>query len=243
MAGFCLAAALRPSSPNMKILRQLCCICGTFVLAVLAAAQSVPVTVAPVVSKHAMVVAGHPQAAEAGIEVLKAGGNAVDAAVATSLALGVCEPYASGLGGKLMLIYFEADSGRIYVLDAMDAAGSVDVPAYQGRPTEDHNYGYGAVCVPGLPAGIWLAHQRWGTRGWAEDVAPAIALARDGFRVLPKSRDLFEEQTKKLHRGDPEIARLFLEALKRGVKSGVSPEDLLRDLFTEFPPRPKRRRR
>ena len=205
----------------MKILRQLYSLCGAFWLVALAGAQGVPVPVSPVVAKRGMVVAGHPQAAEVGLAVLKAGGNAVDAAVATSLALGVCEPYASGLGGKLMLIYFEADSGRIYVLDAMDAAGSIDVPACLGRPTEDHTYGYGAVCVPGLPAGIWQAHQRWGVRGWADDVAPAIALARDGFRILPKSRDLFEEQTKKLHRGDPEIARLFLTADGQIPPSGI----------------------
>jgi len=84
-----------------------------FALALAASAQPVPVTVTPVVAKRGMVVAGHPQAAEAGLAVLKAGGNAIDAAVATSLALGVCEPYASGLGGKLMLIYYEAASGQL----------------------------------------------------------------------------------------------------------------------------------
>lgn len=192
-----------------------------FALAFAASAQPVPVAVTPVVAKRGMVVAGNPQAAEAGLAVLKAGGNAIDAAVATSLALGVGEPYASGLGGKLMLIYYEAASGQIYVLEAMDAAGSVDVPGYLRRPEEDHNYGYGAVCVPGLPAGLWRAHQQWGTRPWADDVAPAIALAREGFRMLPKSRDLFEEQTKKLHRGDPEIARLYLTPDGQLPPSGV----------------------
>ena len=179
-------------------------------LAISVAAQPVPVAVAPLLVKHGMVVAGHPQAAAAGLEVLKTGGNAIDAAIATSLALGVAEPYASGLGGKLMLLYYEAVSGKTYVVDAMDVAGSVDVPAYLKRPEEDHSYGYGAACVPGLAAGLWMAHQKWGTKPWADDVQPAIALARAGFRVLPKSRDLFEEQSKKLHRGDAEIARLYL---------------------------------
>lgn len=179
-------------------------------LAILAGAQPVPVTVTPVIVKRGLVVAGHPQAAEAGLAVLKAGGNAIDAAIATSLSLGVAEPYASGLGGKLMLLYYEAESGRTYVVEAMDAAGSIDVPAYLKRPEEERSYGYGAVCVPGLAAGLWTAHQKWGSRPWAADVAPAITLARDGFRVFPKSRDLFEEQIKKLRRGDPEIARLYL---------------------------------
>ena len=68
-----------------------------------------------------MVVAGHPEAAEAGLAVLRSGGSAVDAAVAVSLALGVAEPYGSGLGGKLMLLHYEAATGVTLVIDAMDA--------------------------------------------------------------------------------------------------------------------------
>lgn len=173
-------------------------------------AADTPVTVRPVQGRHGMVVAGHPQAAEAGVAVLKAGGNAVDAAVATSLALGVAEPYGSGLGGKLMLLFFEAKSGTVTVVDGMDAAGSVDVAAYTRRTAEERATGYGSVCVPGLAAGLWAAHQKWGARPWADDVQPAIALARAGFRVLAKSRDMFEEQERKLRRGDPDIARLYL---------------------------------
>lgn len=157
-----------------------------------------------------MVVAAHPQAAEIGRTVLRAGGNAIDAAVATSLASGVAEPYGSGLGGKLMLLYHEARTGRTYAVDAMDAAGSVEVGAYLARPAEERIYGYAAVAVPGLGAGLWAAHQRWGRRAWADNVRPVIDLARAGFRVLPKSRELFAEQEKKLRRGDPEIARLYL---------------------------------
>ncbi len=174
------------------------------------ALAAVPVEVSPVSARHGMVVAAHPQAVEAGVAVLKAGGNAIDAAVATSLAVGVAEPYGSGLGGKLMLLYFEAKTGRTYAVDAMDAAGSLDVAAYVKRPEEDRSYGWGAVCVPGLGAGLWAAHQRWGGLKWREVVQPAVALARAGFRILPKSRDQFAEQERKLRRGDPEIARLYL---------------------------------
>ena len=75
--------------------------------------------------------------------------DAVDAAVATSLALGVAEPYGSGLGGKLMLLYFEAKSGRTFVVDAMDACGSaLDLAEYRKRADDARSYGYGAVCVP-----------------------------------------------------------------------------------------------
>jgi gamma-glutamyltranspeptidase/glutathione hydrolase len=181
-----------------------------FVTACAVGRANVPVVVTPVTAKHGMVVAAHPQAVEAGLAVLKAGGNAVDAAVATSLAVGVAEPYGSGLGGKLMLLYFDAKSGKTFAVDAMDAAGSVNVAAYVKRPDDERTYGYGAVCVPGLGAGLWAAHQKWGVRKWADAVSPAIALAREGFRILPKSRDLFAEQEKKLRRGDAEIARLYL---------------------------------
>ncbi|HND61543.1 MAG TPA: gamma-glutamyltransferase [Opitutaceae bacterium] len=182
----------------------------TLAVCAVTASAAVPVQVEVVAAPHAIVVAGHPQAAQAGVEVLKAGGNAIDAAVAVSLALGVAEPYGSGLGGKLMLLYHEARSGRTYVVDAMDAAGSVDVPAYLRRPEADHDYGYGAVCVPGLAAGLWVAHQRWGERKWADDVAPSVILAREGFEILPKTREFFAEQEEKLRRGDQEIARLYL---------------------------------
>lgn len=171
---------------------------------------AVPVVVTPVVGRQGMVVAAHPQAAEIGVAVLKAGGNAIDAAVATSLALGVAEPYGSGLGGKLMLLYHDAASGRTHAVDAMDAAGSVDVAAYVERPVEDRSYGYPAVSVPGLGAGLWAAHQRWGRLPWADTVRPAMELARSGFRILPKTRDLMAEQEGKLRRGDAEIARLYL---------------------------------
>ncbi len=183
-----------------------------FILAGAAAWADVPVRVEPVPAPHGMVVAGHPQAAAIGVATLQAGGNAIDAAVAVSLALGVAEPYGSGLGGKLMLLYYDAATGRTYALDAMDAAGSLDVAAYRRRPEEEHSYGYGSVCVPGLAAGLWTAHQKWGQRPWAEAVAPAIRLAREGFEILPKTRDFFAEQEKKLRRGDAEIARLYLPA-------------------------------
>src|ERR1017187_6746086 len=169
---------------------------------------AVPVEIIPVKRAHGMVVAAHPQAAAIRVEVLKCGGNAIDAAVAVSLAVGVAKRYASGLGGKLMLLYREARSGRTYAVDAMDACGSaIDIEAYRKLPDEAHSYGYSAVCVSGLAAGLWAAHQKWGAKPWADDVAPAIALAQEGFEVLPKSRDFFDEQIKKLHRGDAEIAR------------------------------------
>jgi gamma-glutamyltranspeptidase/glutathione hydrolase len=192
---------------------------------------ALPVPIAPVEGRGGMVVAGHPEAAEAGLAVLRAGGNAIDAAVATSLAVGVAEPYGSGLGGKLMFLYHEARTGRTYAIDAMDAAGSVDVAAYLKRPATARSYGYAEVCVPGLAAGLWTAHQRWGRLPWAATIDPAIRLARTGFEVLPKTREQFQEQERKLRRGDAEIARLYLPGGQLpAVGSRLPNEDLARTM-------------
>jgi gamma-glutamyltranspeptidase / glutathione hydrolase len=197
---------------------------------------AVPVELEPVLARQGIVVAGHPAAAEIGLAVLKAGGNAIDAAVATSLAVGVAEPYGSGLGGKLMLLYYEAKSGKTYVVDAMDSTGSINTDKYVQRSEDDHTYGYGSVCVPGLGAGLWAAHQRWGARKWPDVVRPASQLARKGVTILPKTRDLYDEQEKKLRRGDTEIARLYLPNGQLPEIGSVRPnEDLARtlDLFAE----------
>jgi gamma-glutamyltranspeptidase/glutathione hydrolase len=195
-------------------------------------AASVPVVVSPVAAAHGIVVAGHPVAAETGLAVLRAGGNAIDAAIATSFALGVAEPYASGPGGKIVLVYFNAKTRATSAVEALDAAGAaIDVAQQRAMPAEAHSYGYTSVCVPGLVAGLWEAHRKWGTKPWAELVAPAIRLARDGVELLPQARDLFEEQTRKLHRGDPEIARLYLVAGELPAAGAVlKNEDLARTL-------------
>ncbi|HYC70520.1 MAG TPA: gamma-glutamyltransferase [Opitutaceae bacterium] len=179
-------------------------------LAAAVLAQAVPVPVEPVAARGGVVVAGHPEAVAIGVEVLRAGGNAVDAAVAVSFALGVAEPYASGPGGKIMLLHFDAAAGRTYAVDGMDeAAASVDPAEFRALPADARRYGWKSVCVPGLPAALELAHRRWGTRPWAELVRPSADLAAAGFTVLPKTRDLFAEREERL-RADPELARLYL---------------------------------
>lgn len=180
-------------------------------IAAIIARGEVPVLVKPVVAKRTMVVAGHPEAAAAGEAIFRAGGNAVDAAVAVSLALGVAEPYGSGLGGKLMLLYHDAKTGETYAVDAMDEASRSLVPdVYRKRPERERYDGWSAVCTPGLAAGLWTAHQAWGRLSWGQLVRPAIALADSGFTVLPKTRLLFEERIEKLRGADGTLARIFL---------------------------------
>lgn len=191
----------------------------------------VPVPLQPVTAQHGMVVAGHPEAAAAGVAVLQAGGNAIDAAVAVSLALGVAEPHGSGLGGKLILIYHDAATRKTYAVDGLDAAPhSLEVERVRRLSRDERRVGWTSVLVPGLPAGLELAHRTWGARPWAENFAPAIKLARDGFLVLPKTRDQFAEQEKKL-RGNSEIAKWYLPGGKLPAAGGrLANEDLARSL-------------
>ncbi|AHJ30619.1 gamma-glutamyltransferase [Nodularia spumigena] len=139
-----------------------------------------------------MVVSAHPLASDAGIKMLRQGGNAVDAAVATTFAISVVEPFSAGIGGGGFLLMHSGKTGEIKALDFreraplkatkdmyLDADGKV-------RPNASVT-GYLAVATPGTVAGMYEVHRLYGKLPWAEVVKPAIALAQDGFilrRVL-----------------------------------------------------------
>jgi gamma-glutamyltranspeptidase / glutathione hydrolase len=177
-------------------------ICSTSVVAV-----PVPVQVAE--GRSGMVAAGHPDATAAGVEVLRSGGNAVDAAVAVAFALGVTEPYGSGMGGKLALVYREAKTGRVWVVEALDESSHhLDPAAFRDLPAEQRRVGAQSVAVPGLVAGILEAHTRWGSRPRAELMAPAIKLAADGFEVRAAQVKFFRAQETKLQANE-ELGRLY----------------------------------
>jgi gamma-glutamyltranspeptidase/glutathione hydrolase len=134
-----------------------------------------------------MVASPQADATRAGAEVLRAGGNAVDAAVATSLALAVTDPHHSGLGGGAFLLVRLAD-GNAAAVDAREtapAAATRDMFTAPGVPERASQLGALAVATPGLVAGLALALERWGTRPFAELAAPAIRLAEEGFAVGP----------------------------------------------------------
>jgi gamma-glutamyltranspeptidase/glutathione hydrolase len=134
---------------------------------------------------HGMVVAAERHAAQAGAAMLRSGGNAVDAAVATSFALGVTEPYHSGLGGGGFLLIRLAN-GDVIALDAREtapAAATRDMFVAPGVAKDASRNGPLAVATPSLLAGLALALERWGTKSLAEVMAPAIALAADGFPI------------------------------------------------------------
>ncbi len=142
------------------------------------------VTVAPTLqSKAGMVTAAHPLAAKAGAEILERGGNAIDAAIAVSLALGVVEPYASGLGGEGYMVAVMAD-GREVAIDFRSTAPALATYANlekAGRLREISLTPKG-FCIAGVPAGIGKALE-FANLPLSELAAPAIRLAEEGFEV------------------------------------------------------------
>ncbi len=175
---------------------------------VLGRAAPMPVQVAE--ARNGMVAAGHPDATAAGVAVLQAGGNAVDAAVAVGFALGVTEPYGSGVGGKLSLLYRDARTGTVTVVEALDAASAhLDEAEFRRLPAAERNNGVHSVAVPGFVAGMMEAHERWGVLPRADVLAPAIRLAEEGFEVRPLQVRFFRSQAAKL-RSNEELSRIYL---------------------------------
>jgi gamma-glutamyltranspeptidase/glutathione hydrolase len=161
-------------------------------------------------AKRFVVTSGHPAATAAGMAVLRSGGNVIDAAVATSLCLGVAEPYASGIGGKGMLLYREAKSGRVFAIEAMCAASqSLDAKPFAARPQRERLAGYHSVAVPGLVAALEAAHKRWGSKSWRDLVTPAAELATNGVEVSDKMYQMMRPKRNLLRR-DAEAARIYL---------------------------------
>lgn len=148
----------------------------------IASAQTRPV----VGGTHGMVASNHPQASFAGIEMLMQGGNAVDAAVATAAALGVVEPYLSGLGGDGFMLVYDAETQEINFLNfnARSPLGlSVDNFAEQRERNDGRIDRRGPLnsLIPGAAAGWAAAQERYGTLDTATLLEPAIRLARDGY--------------------------------------------------------------
>jgi len=135
-----------------------------------------------------MVVSAHPLATQAGLSMLQQGGNAVDAAVATTFAISVVEPFSAGLGGGGFLLMYQAKSNEIKALDFRERAPlNATKTMYldnQGnvRPNASTN-GYLAVATPGTIAGLYEVHRKYGRLPWKTVIAPAIQLAENGFPV------------------------------------------------------------
>lgn len=183
----------------------------------------------PTHASKAMVVSVHSLATDAGVEVMREGGNAIDAAVATGFALAVVHPQAGNIGGGGFMLIRMAD-GTVHFLDYREkapAAATVDMYwDKQGNVVPDLSIvGYKAIGVPGSVAGMVTAEKKWGKLGLEKVMAPAIALARDGYPLpweyarefrdshlseFPESRRIFQRDGKFYETGEifkqPELA-------------------------------------
>jgi len=155
-------------------------------------ATPAPQAAAPGTAQPGMVSAADPRAAAAGVEILRAGGSAADAALATMLALTVVEPQSSGIGGGGFLVYHDEAANRLSSYDGRETAPAAATPAYflgpdgRPRPRGEAVPGGLSVGVPGNIGLIEMAHERHGRLPWARLFEPAIRLARDGFMITPR---------------------------------------------------------
>jgi gamma-glutamyltranspeptidase len=181
--------------------------------------------------RNGAVGANHPLATQAGLDVLRAGGNAVDAAIAISLTLGVVEPAMSGLGGDGFLqVYTAADRG-LRCWNATGAAPRTATPE-RFRASGIAVRGPLSVSTPGLLAGLAGIHNEYGTLPWRRLCAPAILHAREGFAVTHHYRH-FAADVRAHLATDPRSRSVFLGALDVGVPalgSLIIQPDLARSL-------------
>src|SRR5437016_4871518 len=152
----------------------------------IAPAWPLTLRVKPVTGEHAMVVTSHPLASDVGVDILRRGGNAVDAAVAIGFALAVVHPVAGNIGGGGFMVVRTRD-GVVRTLDFREAAPSGATRSMYvdsaGNVRQSSLTGHLSVGVPGTVAGLFEAHRQLGHLPWKELVAPAVLLARDGHTL------------------------------------------------------------
>lgn len=169
----------------------------------------------PIMGPSGAVGTNHPLATQAGLDVLRAGGNAIDAAIAISLTLGVVEPAMSGLGGDGFFQVHEAKTGRTRCWNATGAAPFAATPdRFRARGMAVR--GGLSVSTPGLLAGLGAMHAAHGTRKWETLCAAALGHARDGFAVTDNYRH-FARDVRTHLAADRRSASVFLGGLAEGV--------------------------
>ncbi|MHC4743115.1 MAG: gamma-glutamyltransferase family protein [Planctomycetota bacterium] len=168
------------------------------------------------VSRNGMVATQHYLATDAGVEMLEAGGNAVDAAVAAAYALGVCEPAASGLGGQTMMLIHLAKTRRTFALDGSSRAPNLT--ALNALSKDERNRGHKATTVPSTPAVLNYARDKYGTLKPRQVLAPAIRFAEEGYLITELQQRLSRRERKHFRAGT--AATLFLKEGQRTYKVG-----------------------
>lgn len=154
------------------------------------------------IAAHGMVAAAHPLAAEAGVRILKEGGNAIDAAIASAFALNAVEPNASGIGGGGFMVVRFAETGEIVILDYRErapAASTKDMYASeQAKEEKWTQLGGMASAVPGTLMGLKTALDEYGTMTLEEAMTPAIEYMENGFEITETFSDMIKDNYDKL---------------------------------------------
>jgi gamma-glutamyltranspeptidase/glutathione hydrolase len=163
------------------------------------------------VAKHGMVATSQPLAVQAGLDVLRAGGNAADAAIAANAVMGLVEPMSCGIGGDLFVLYWDAKTQKLYGLNASGRSPfALNMEVFRQRqlaviPSE----GPLSWSIPGCVSGWEALHQRFGRAEWESLLAPAIAHAEDGFPVTEVISGYWTTGARALRRW-PDSAKTFL---------------------------------
>jgi gamma-glutamyltranspeptidase/glutathione hydrolase len=167
----------------------------------------------PVYASHEMVVSATPLASEAGLEALRRGGTAADAAVAVQAALGLVEPQSSGLGGGAFALYWDAARHRLTSFDGRETAPSAATSSLFLNP-DGTAMNFGAAVIggrsvgaPGTPKLLEELHRRFGRLPWAGLFSPAVALAREGFPAPPRLAGALASDLSV--RGDAQALKLY----------------------------------
>lgn len=190
-----------------------------------------------------MVVTAHPMASKVGADVLRQGGNAVDAAVAIQFALNVAEPMMSGIGGGGFLMYYDAESEDISVINSRERAPAgatpdmfIDEETGEVMPFQDRVRSGKSVGVPGTLKGLETALSKWGTKPMNELIQPAVKMAEDGIAVNwvlanaiagnkdklsnTAAKDVFLPDGKPLEEGDLLVQKDLAKTFKMIAKQG-----------------------
>lgn len=175
-----------------------------------------------VIAQHGMACTSQPLASQVALDILKAGGNAIDAAIAANAVLGLVEPVSNGIGGDLFAIVWDAETSRLYGLNASGRSplgltreyfienGHESIPAY----------GPLSVSVPGCVDGWFELHQKFGSMTMEQILQPAINYARDGFPVSEVIAYYWGSNARSLSRY-PNVAEVFIPGGKPPVKGEI----------------------
>ena len=183
-----------------------------------------------ITSKKGMVASANPLATQAGVEILKMGGNAADAAVAVAFSLGVVEPNASGIGGGGFLLYSNARKDKVTMLDFRETTpANFDVSKLYSKAGEDfltNNSSIMAFGVPGTVSGLLKLHRQEGVLDIAEVLQPAIKYARDGFVVSEKFADMIMSNYEKISMNEGTSDHFLIDGLPAMEGELVKNEEL-----------------